>query len=148
MAVVWRQRLARLTEAELLSHPNLDAGDRASPVGRNRRRRPEGGAVERRDSLRAPGLDGELDIRDTQGQVAPLRAGSVAAQAVPPGTRDRDVLVLDGVIEPGARELVAHAAEPGLQGLEIGHDRSEERRVGKECRSRWSPDHLKKKKTI
>src|SRR6266487_6615511 len=23
--------------------------------------------------------------------------------------------------------------------------RSEERRVGKECRSRWSPDHLKKK---
>src|SRR5258708_17559274 len=26
--------------------------------------------------------------------------------------------------------------------------RSEERRVGKECRSRWSPDHLKKKKEI
>src|SRR3712207_9052744 len=24
-------------------------------------------------------------------------------------------------------------------------ERSEERRVGKECRSRWSPDHLKKK---
>ena len=24
--------------------------------------------------------------------------------------------------------------------------RSEERRVGKECRSRWSPDHEKKKK--
>src|SRR5256884_9312166 len=26
------------------------------------------------------------------------------------------------------------------------NDRSEERRVGKECRSRWSPYHLKKKK--
>src|SRR2546422_11115879 len=26
--------------------------------------------------------------------------------------------------------------------------RSEERRVGKECRSRWSPYHLKKKKRI
>src|ERR1039457_7463613 len=26
--------------------------------------------------------------------------------------------------------------------------RSEERRVGKECRSRWSPDHLKKTKTM
>src|SRR5438067_4992604 len=26
--------------------------------------------------------------------------------------------------------------------------RSEERRVGKECRSRWSPDHLKKKKIM
>src|SRR6266511_1748380 len=30
------------------------------------------------------------------------------------------------------------------------HDapRSEERRVGKECRSRWSPDHYKKKKRL
>src|SRR5256886_3076992 len=27
-------------------------------------------------------------------------------------------------------------------------DRSEERRVGEECRSRWSPYHLKKKKII
>src|SRR2546427_11992754 len=27
-------------------------------------------------------------------------------------------------------------------------DRSEERRVGKECRSRWSPYHLKKKKKV
>src|SRR5690242_21813121 len=28
----------------------------------------------------------------------------------------------------------------------VGVGRSEERRVGKECRSRWSPDHEKKKK--
>src|SRR5690348_18433699 len=27
----------------------------------------------------------------------------------------------------------------------LGIERSEERRVGKECRSRWSPYHLKKK---
>ena len=27
----------------------------------------------------------------------------------------------------------------------LNNIRSEERRVGKECRSRWSPDHLKKK---
>src|SRR6266496_130610 len=27
-------------------------------------------------------------------------------------------------------------------------ERSEERRVGKECRSRWSPDHKKKKEDI
>src|SRR2546430_17366027 len=32
-----------------------------------------------------------------------------------------------------------------VRGLRTGL-RSEERRVGKECRSRWSPDHLKKKK--
>jgi len=29
----------------------------------------------------------------------------------------------------------------GLNGFDIGPDRSEERRVGKECRSRWSPYH-------
>src|SRR5438132_10308097 len=28
------------------------------------------------------------------------------------------------------------------------HERSEERRVGKECRSRWSPYHEKKKKKV
>src|SRR5438874_11799777 len=33
----------------------------------------------------------------------------------------------------------AHAAE------KTANDRSEERRVGKECRSRWSPYHSKKK---
>ena len=32
------------------------------------------------------------------------------------------------------------------KGLPTLLSRSEERRVGKECRSRWSPDHLKKKK--
>src|SRR3712207_9410876 len=33
------------------------------------------------------------------------------------------------------------AAEPGVP-LDVVHlGRSEERRVGKECRSRWSPDH-------
>ena len=30
---------------------------------------------------------------------------------------------------------------PSGQGLHVGHPRSEERRVGKECRSRWSPYH-------
>ena len=29
----------------------------------------------------------------------------------------------------------------GLSGANKGFDRSEERRVGKECRSRWSPYH-------
>src|SRR5690348_1052115 len=30
---------------------------------------------------------------------------------------------------------------PTLMGRDPDHDRSEERRVGKECRSRWSPEH-------
>src|SRR3954463_16832374 len=34
-----------------------------------------------------------------------------------------------------------------LHALELQHQRSEERRVGEKGRSRWSPYHLKKKKT-
>src|SRR5256885_2003645 len=30
----------------------------------------------------------------------------------------------------------------------VAEARSEERRVGKECRSRWSPDHYKKKAAV
>src|SRR5260370_32964830 len=40
--------------------------------------------------------------------------------------------------------VLADAAEPRARGQLA---RSEERRVGKECRSRWSPYHSKKKKT-
>src|SRR2546429_7378356 len=35
---------------------------------------------------------------------------------------------------------------PNVRHKPAGKFRSEERRVGKECRSRWSPYHLKKKK--
>src|SRR3972149_7463905 len=45
------------------------------------------------------------------------------------------VVVVGSFIEPGHRP-------PGK-----GIGRSEERRVGKECRSRWSPYHLKKNTT-
>src|SRR3712207_9406465 len=40
----------------------------------------------------------------------------------------------------GQRRAGPGCSSPGIQ-------RSEERRVGKECRSRWSPDHLKNKQT-
>src|SRR5205823_13255282 len=39
------------------------------------------------------------------------------------------------------------AASGGIQG-DVLATRSEERRLGKECRSRWSPYHIKKKKVI
>src|SRR5216683_8132717 len=47
--------------------------------------------------------------------------------------KDHRILVVDD--EPASRK--------GLQDLLAiwGYDRSEERRVGKECRSRWSPYH-------
>src|SRR3712207_9182346 len=50
------------------------------------------------------------------------------------------------------RSLVRAALDqqgPDDAGHLVGQgDRSEERRGGKECRSRWSPYHLKKKKKI
>src|SRR5690242_21942053 len=42
--------------------------------------------------------------------------------------------------------LYAPAIEHGGEVRTAAEPRSEERRVGKECRSRWSPDHEKKKK--
>ena len=43
---------------------------------------------------------------------------------------------------PGEEAKQNGAGEPKIvQREEMGLKRSEERRVGKECRSRWSPDH-------
>src|SRR2546422_7261722 len=50
----------------------------------------------------------------------------------------------DGVIEKRSVHRLAHGVVAAERERKIR--RSEERRVGKECRSRWSPDHLKKKK--
>src|SRR2546430_10316167 len=57
------------------------------------------------------------------------------------------------LVYPDAEALERLVAQQGVNGfyhslearLECCRIRSEERRVGKECRSRWSPDHLKKK---
>ena len=49
------------------------------------------------------------------------------------------------VLPKGTVEAVFTAVEPEPEGLPFtdvtSGDRSEERRVGKECRSRWSPYH-------
>ena len=37
--------------------------------------------------------------------------------------------------------LLQSSNSDGMSGAIAGHRRSEERRVGKECRSRWSPYH-------
>ena len=39
------------------------------------------------------------------------------------------------------RRIQSAATNPVKEVLKIFHTRSEERRVGKECRSRWSPYH-------
>src|SRR3712207_9141824 len=61
----------------------------------------------------------------------------VEAVVLPPFTALRSVQTLvDGdklLIRYGAQDVSAHASG--------AYTRSEERRVGKECRSRWSPHH-------
>src|SRR3712207_9531726 len=60
-------------------------------------------------------------------------------------------VVADRTLERGARQLesVEQLVAPGRRpSVELVEVRSEERRVGKECRSRWSPYHYKKKITL
>ena len=40
-----------------------------------------------------------------------------------------------------ARIEAEEREKTGIKTLRVGYNRSEERRVGKECRSRWSPCH-------
>src|SRR5437762_227212 len=47
--------------------------------------------------------------------------------------------------EHAADDYVAAARQP-VKGFTIGIARSEERRVGKECRSRWAPEHRRRKR--
>src|SRR5436309_13700827 len=62
----------------------------------------------------------------------------------------REVTGVDGpgdlVLDQECVELGRDLAEVSeLRHARLHHFRSEERRVGKECRSRWSPHHEKKK---
>ena len=51
--------------------------------------------------------------------------------------------LIDGkaISEQVKQEIAAEVAEIVARGGKRPHLRSEERRVGKECRSRWSPYH-------
>ena len=49
--------------------------------------------------------------------------------------------MLEKFCEKQGWEVVAVYQDDGFTGLNMERPRSEERRVGKECRSRWSPYH-------
>src|SRR3989338_7969429 len=93
-----------------------------------------------------------IDLRDRWGltQIVINPAVAAAAHAEAEKTRNEFVLRATGVVR--AREagkenpkLATGAIEIAIQQLEVLNPakvlRSEERRVGKECRSRWSPYH-------
>ena len=69
-----------------------------------------------------------------QGQTAPPTAGGGTAT----GAAEAEGEALDAA-RRAAEELLARERE--LRTRAGADDRSEERRVGKECRSRWSPYH-------
>src|SRR5436309_2799286 len=74
-------------------------------------------------------------------QVNPLSSASV--QKV---TQDHLGYIWFAFYSSGLTRYDGHAMEEygiedGLRDLTLREVRSEERRVGKECRSRWSPDH-------
>src|SRR5574339_357421 len=58
-----------------------------------------------------------------------------------PGDWSSDVCSSDLPAQEFMDKLTAARKESRTGGIRWGHLRSEERRVGKECRSRWSPYH-------
>src|SRR5438309_11878160 len=86
---------------------------------------------------------------------APRSAAASSAAAQARGLGDLDlqrapvellaVELLDGRIGLLGRRHLHEAESARAPGVTV-HDRSEERRVGKECRSRWWPYHEKKKR--
>ena len=89
-----------------------------------------------------------------------MQGSTIAAIATPPGAGGIAVVRLSGAESYTVAARVFHPANPAKkveqakgytalfghfvdreEAFDEGVARSEERRVGKECRSRWSPDH-------
>src|SRR2546429_9431568 len=71
-------------------------------------------------------------------------AGGVIAKELCEG--GAKVIMLEAGREVPLGKFLSHKWPYELPYRGLRGERSEERRVGKECRSRWSPYHLKKKK--
>ena len=83
----------------------------------------------------------QVKHESSSGQSAAVRSGVAAARAPVVATLDGD-----GQNDPSFIPALLTALEQGndiglVAGQRVGRRRSEERRVGKECRSRWSPYH-------
>src|SRR5256886_8477060 len=70
-----------------------------------------------------------------------LSAGPRIFAVAAPDTNARIAAHRRGARTRARRQSAAGAIDPRAAPPSIGPQRSEERRVGKECRSRWSPYH-------
>src|SRR2546422_9953384 len=86
-----------------------------------------------------PRVTNRLDAR--RAGEAPREDGRPTLAALSRASRaPREAIVSRG--RPGAHALPESRIACCVRGVEVGFlSRSEERRVGKECRSRWSPYH-------
>ena len=97
----------------------------------------------RRNRAERDGASQDMDVDDTLFQLlrAERRRLAEAAQ-VPPYVVFHDRALREMAAgKPASREAMLGIAGVGERKLAQYGDRSEERRVGKECRSRWSPYH-------
>src|SRR5260370_7668296 len=77
-----------------------------------------------------------MSLRFHEEQLRDQGRNTVGVWGIRPDKKDRVIAI--AIVDPNAMLLVA--GENGI-GKRTPFDRSEERRVGKECRSRWSPYH-------
>ena len=79
---------------------------------------------------------------DWDGAVVRVKATSIGASAV---SQEAVISVIPETVPPQALRAQGNAIRQRVS-VSFSEPSSEERRVGKECRSRWSPYHEKKKR--
>ena len=84
-------------------------------------------------------------LKDLMARASPARSGDTLAGIAAKDDEERVVAQMT-LAEVPLRTFLSEALIPYEQDevtrlIIDGHDRTEERRVGKECRSRWSPYH-------
>src|SRR2546430_14419247 len=103
------------------------------------------GGAEQQKARAARGLEVPMGrgptVSDREGRSAAAAAGGVGVFEGEPGLLEIALVVQGDAVQVLSAEPVDEAAHAGAFDHEVVLGRSEERRVGKECRSRWSPYH-------
>src|SRR3712207_9150152 len=86
----------------------------------------------------------DMGVTGVQTCALPICRGSAGRPGLPLRGGGGDRLAEPPPLPPGAPRPPARERRDQRRQRDVG-PRSEERRVGKECRSRWSPYHYKKK---
>src|SRR5688572_4915226 len=112
-------------------------------------------SIVRYEWLRGPRTEGETEAVDELfalddvvvfGPREAARAATLYRQVKGARQRQADLAIAACALERGAALWTLNRPDfVDIPELMLYEARSEERRVGKECRSRWAPDHVRKK---